>query len=38
MVNRFWQSVEPILEDVSVNETIVLLINLKTIIFLVFKN
>ena len=35
MVNHFWQSVDAILEDVSVTESILLLnfINLKTIIF-----
>ena len=35
MVNRYWQSVDAILEDVSVIETIVWCsnINLKTVIF-----
>ena len=35
MVNNFWQSVDAILEDVSVTETIVLMLkfNSKTIIF-----
>ena len=35
MVNHFWQSVDAILEDVSVTETIVrcLIFNLKSIIF-----
>ena len=40
MVNHFCQSVDAILEDVSVNETIIwcLTINLETIIFQCSKN
>ena len=40
MVNRFWQSVDAILEDVSASETIVWrkTINLKTTIFQCSKN
>ena len=40
MVNHFWQSVDAILEDFSVTETIVWYqtINLKTIIFQCSKN
>ena len=40
MVNRFWQSVDAILEDVSASETIVWCktINLKTTIFQCSKN
>ena len=40
MDNHFWQSVDAILEDVPVTETIVwyLTINLKTIIFQCSKN
>ena len=40
MVNHFWQSVDAILEDVSVTEIIVWWpnINLKTIIFQCSKN
>ena len=40
MVNSFWQSIDAILEDVSVTETIVWCYdsNLKTIIFQCSKN
>ena len=40
MINYFWQSVDAILEDVSVIKTIVscLIINLKTIIFQCSEN
>ena len=39
MVNHFWQSVDAILEDVSVPETIIMLIhNLKTTTFRRLKN
>ena len=40
MVNHFWQSVDAILDDVSVTETIVWrqTIDLKTIIFQCSKN
>ena len=40
MVNHFWQSVNAILEDVSVTKTIVLCLTiiLKTIIFQYSKN
>ena len=40
MVNHFWQSVDAILDDVRVTETIVwcYTINLKTIIFQFSKN
>ena len=39
-LNHFWQSVDAILEDVSVDETIIecSTINLKTTIFQCFKN